>query len=346
MVIVHLVHYGMAFGALGHEIFADYTRFAAGGYVLISGMTVGFVFFPRVLDPDRRRAANISLLRRAAYIYAIHIAVTVLEVLILCPLRGDPIGPIQTTVFNAFMFRQGYDLLPFYIIMLGLSPIALDLMRRKLAWVVAMFSIAGFAWGQYGDHYDDFSLPITNTFFFLLWQPMFLLGILAGTRLQWYGTLSNRTKQLCCAGCWLMSGLIFFAAYGDHFHLRLHSPLNFWKVPLSFGEILRYVFLVGAIVTTTDMLWRWIDQSAVAAYVNRLGRRSLAMYIAQIYVVGQIINLFNRVPHPAGIQFFFMALAVTVLWIIALAMDTIAEFRARARETGSFFARKTSATQG
>ena len=333
MVVVHLVQYGMQFGALGHEVLADYTRFAAGGYVLISGMTVGFVFFPRVLDPERRRAAYVSLFRRAVYIYLIHTAVTVLEVLILCPMRGDPIGPIDVTLFNTLTFRQGYDLLPFYVIMLALCPFVLELMRRRLGWAVALLSTAGFLWGKVGYHYADFSPPITKTFFVVLWQPIFLMGIFAGTRLRWYGTLSTRTKQWTMAGFWLASTLIFFAAYGDHFHLRLPTPLSFWKIPLTFGEILRYICLVGAIVTTTDLLWRWIGDSAVAAYVNRLGRRSLAMYIAQIYVVGYVNNLVDSHPGPWGTQFFFMALALTILWLIALAMDTIAVLRARVRET-------------
>src|SRR4051794_19172589 len=82
MVIVHMVQQGTQFGALGQEVLADYTRFAAGGYILLSGMTVGFVFYPRALDPDRRWDSYLRLWRRAAFIFAVHLFVTFVELLI------------------------------------------------------------------------------------------------------------------------------------------------------------------------------------------------------------------------------------------------------------------------
>ena len=331
MVVVHLVQYGMRFGALGHEFFADYTRFAAGGYVLISGMTVGFVFLPRAIDPNRRAAAYKSLLRRAAYILIIHYAVTVLEILIILPLHGDPLPPMGGIIWSMLLFRQGYELLPFYVFMLAVCPLVLELIRRRLTWVVAIVSAGLFAWGSYGENYKRFCFEITHTFFFVLWQAMFVIGLFAGTHLRAYSRLSIRTKLLTAAGCWAMSVVLFFAAYGDHFNLLLPTPLTFLKNPLSFGEMLRYLGLIGIVVTTTDLLWKWIDLTPIASFVNSLGRRSLAMYIAQIYVVGQIDRLGDYANWPWGTQPIFMAIAVLLLWWIAYALDWFSYWRTVAR---------------
>ncbi len=284
-----------------------------------------------MLDPARRKAANFSLWRRSAYILSIHFTVTLLEILILCPLRGDPLPPMIEIVKDVFLMQEGYDLLPFYVIMLALSPVVLEVFRRKLAWMLLPISLVVFTWGHYNEHYKIYSFEITNTFFLAFWQLMFLLGIFAGTALRWYTALPMRTKLFTAGGCWAMSVVIFFAAYGEHFNLPLHTPFTFWKNPLTFGEVLRYAALVGAIVTTTDLLWRYLDGSKVAAFVNRLGRRSLAMYISQIYLVGQIDRLGDYANWPWGTQPIFMALTVLILWCIAWTMDTVADLRKPAR---------------
>jgi hypothetical protein len=296
------------------------------------------------MDDTRRKSAYMNLLRRAAYIYLIQIAITVFEILIMCPLRGEAIPPISQLVLDTFCFRQGYDLLPFYVFMLALSPLVMELMRRNLAWVVGIASAGLFIWGEQGDHYQLLSLHITHTFYFVLWQAIFLIGLFAGTKLRWYSALPTRTKIATAAGFWMASIVIFFAAYGQHFNLALHTPLTFWKNPLTFGEVLRYLGLVGAIATTTDLLWRWIADSAVAAFVNRMGRRSLAMYITQIYLVGQIDHLVDRADGPWGTQFFFMAVAITVLWLFALALDGYAALKARLRDVQPAMSNRNLAT--
>src|SRR5688572_17618177 len=82
MILVHMVQQGMLFGPVGHEFFMDYTRFAAGGYVLVSGLTVGFVFYRRILDPERRWDSYLRIWRRATFIFALHCIITLAENLI------------------------------------------------------------------------------------------------------------------------------------------------------------------------------------------------------------------------------------------------------------------------
>jgi hypothetical protein len=341
MVIVHMVQQGMQFGALGQEVLADYTRFAAGGYILLSGMTVGFVFYPRVLDPARRWESYLRLWRRAAFIFAVHLAVTFVELLILGPLHGGPTPPLSQAFRDILLLREGYDLLPFYVIMVALSPLVLELMRRRLAWPLVLASIGLFVWNHWNQHYAQFALPITSTFYFGFWQILFLAGIFAGSRLKRYDALPARTKRATAGGFWLVSAVIFFAAFGHHFGLQKYglgqhvmddrplSPLTFWKTPLTTGELLRYFFLVGAIVTTTDLLWRWLHDRHIAEVVNRMGRRSLAIYIAQGYLVNQVDKASDRIGGPWGVQFLWMLYMLALVWSIAWLLDVFSVFRLR-----------------
>jgi hypothetical protein len=341
MVIVHMVQQGMQFGALGQEVLADYTRFAAGGYILLSGMTVGFVFYPRALDPQRRWESYLRLWRRATFIFAIHLLVTFVELLILGPLHGGHTPPLSQAVRDILLLREGYDLLPFYVIMVGLSPLVLELMRRRRAWPLLFVSAGWFVWTHWKHHYAQFAFPITSTFYVGFWQVLFLAGIFAGSRLKRYDALPARSKLAISGGFWVVSAVIFFAAYGHHFGLQKYglgqhvmderplSPLTFWKTPLTTGELLRYFFLVGAIVTTTDLLWRWIRDSRLAAVVNRMGRRSLAIYITQGYFVIQVDKASDRIGGPWGVQFLWMLYMLALVWSIAWLLDVFSALRLR-----------------
>jgi len=324
MVLVHLVQQGMQFGPVGHAFFTEYTRFAAGGYVMLSGMTIGFVYLPRALNPAKRPAAYRSLWRRAAYIFWIHVAVTTGQ-LILLPMRGEAMPPLLPTIRDILMFREGYDLLPFYIIMLSLTPLVLEIVRRRRDWVLPIVSFGLFAFGHYHDQYKAHSLAITHTFFIMLWQLPFLLGLFAGAKLRQYDGWSTRAKVASAVAFCGLSVLFFFGAYGSHFGIAFQIPfLTFWKNPLTFGELLRYTALVGAILSVTNLAWRWLGGSAVSAFVGRLGRRSLSLYIVQIFLVGQIDKLNDAAAAYSavwGTQFFFMALTIWLLWCFAWCMD-------------------------
>ncbi|CAN5555957.1 hypothetical protein BH10PLA1_BH10PLA1_19420 [soil metagenome] len=324
MVLVHLVQKGMQFSPLGHAFFTEYTRFAAGGYVMLAGMTIGFVYLPRVLDSTRRLSAYRALIRRAAYIFWIHVAVTTGQ-LVLIPLRGETLPPLIKTFWDILMFREGYDLLPFYIIMLALTPLVLEVVCRRRDWILPILSFGLFAWGHHNDEYKAHSFQITGTFFFMLWQLPFLIGLLAGAKLRKYDALPMAAKVASAVIFWGLSVLFFFGAYAAHFGIAFEIPyLTFWKNPLTFGEVLRYTALVGAIITTTNLAWRWIGGTAMSGFVGRLGRRSLAMYITQIFLVGWVDKLNDLAAARWGVwglQFVFMTLAIVLLWCFAWLLD-------------------------
>src|SRR5437899_2213461 len=64
MVLVHLVYEGVNFGPLQRAL-GEYTRFAAGGFVFVAGLSVGAIFLPRTFRPGGRRSVYLSLWCRA-----------------------------------------------------------------------------------------------------------------------------------------------------------------------------------------------------------------------------------------------------------------------------------------
>src|SRR5580698_5824013 len=67
MVLVHLVyapHVQFA-PALGQWL-GEYTRFAAGGFVMVAGLSVGAIFLPRSRQPHKRWSTYRALWRRSA----------------------------------------------------------------------------------------------------------------------------------------------------------------------------------------------------------------------------------------------------------------------------------------
>ena len=67
MVLVHLVYVaGVNFGIIQRSI-GEYTRFAAGGFVFVAGMSIGAIFLPRTFADKGRRKVYFSLWRRACW---------------------------------------------------------------------------------------------------------------------------------------------------------------------------------------------------------------------------------------------------------------------------------------
>src|SRR5580692_1885086 len=77
MVLVHLVYENVYFGAGLSRFIGEYSRFAAGGFVFVAGLSVGAIYLPRSIDPARRRATYLSLWRRAAILLIVQWASTV-----------------------------------------------------------------------------------------------------------------------------------------------------------------------------------------------------------------------------------------------------------------------------
>jgi hypothetical protein len=323
MVLVHLVYQKLQFGNLLGTIIGNYTRFAAGGFIFISGMSIGIIFLPRALDPTRRTRTYVSLWRRSVYILGWQYVAAAGLLAMDCCFGNFTSQASALSIFrDIFLLRQGGDLLPFYIVMIALSPFLLEIVRHSGGWIVlAILSLAGFIWGL--QHPWTFALAGHDKFPPILWQALFVSGLLFAYFFPKYDALRRSRKLLIAIAAWIVFGLLFVSEFSSDFgwrHLNLH--MAFAKVPLSDGEALRYLSMIVGIVTATDILWPLIAPTGASAFVQTLGRKSLPVYVAHLFVVNIVCYLGNDVWWWMGRWEILLAVAsVLFLWFFALMLD-------------------------
>jgi hypothetical protein len=323
MVLVHLYYQKIQFGSVLGPIIGNYTRFAAGGFIFISGMSIGMIFMPRALDPQRRWATYTALWRRSLYILGIQY-INALGQLLLADLEGNggTYNSIWHVLRNVLLMREGGDLLPFYTLMLALSPLFIELLRRKRGWMVlAALSLGGFVYGLHNTW--AFSMAAPDKFPPLLWQAIFVCGFIFASIFKKYDALDVSWKILAAGIAWALFGVLFISEYSSDFglpHLNLH--MSFAKVPLSLGEALRYLTMTFGIIAVTDLVWkRLLASTPFAEFVQTLGRKSLAVYVCHLWVVEGVALLASYWWWMGAWQIVLAVASVLVLWFFALMLD-------------------------
>jgi hypothetical protein len=206
--------------------------------------------------------------------------------------------------------------------MIALSPLMLEFLRRRGGTLIlAALSLCGFLYGM--SHPWTFSVAVHDKFPPILWQAMFISGLIFANSFKRYDALQLRWKMLTAAAAWTVFGLLFVSEFSSDFglpHLNLH--LSFLKIPLSDGEALRYLSMIVGIVVTTDMLWRrFLIASPLAEFVQTLGRKSLAVYVCHLWVVEGTALLASYLWWMGAWQIIMAVAAVLVLWLFALILD-------------------------
>ena len=336
MLLVHLIHQGMSLGTQLDLTIGEYTRFAAGGFVFIAGMSIGRIFLPRVADPDKRWTTYRALWARAGVILAVHY-VSEIGYLAMYPLFATQAVPnLKGQIWAILTMRAGYDLLPFYVIVVALAPGMLELLRRKLGWVLAAVSLGLFTYGQWGNPWAV-AFPNQQAFLPILWQALFVAGLLGGAALPWYDRLSFGAK-LGLAVAMVASHLVLFVAcYGPDFGTYLWLPMAFAKVPLTTGETLRYLTITLAILLVTDLLWRrgtdgaGLDGTRFAAFAERLGRNSLPVFVFHVWVVQVLVRLTGGYQITGLGRLALAAAGLGALWAFAYLLEIGEPKRAKRR---------------
>ncbi|HLL90627.1 MAG TPA: OpgC domain-containing protein [Tepidisphaeraceae bacterium] len=337
MLLVHLIYGELPVSPLVGAWLGDYTRFAAGGFVAMAGLAVGVVYLPRAREPARRRAAYGALWRRAGWLLVVHCLLE-LAFLVLAPLEGRPVEDLPLAVADVLMLRAGQDLLPFYVMMLLAAPALLEVLRRRAGWALLLGgSVALHLWAgrEGGTHVWAWPLPHQSAFFPGLWQLMFVAGLLAGAGLPRYDTLSARAKLWVAAGSVAAALATSLWAYSHDLGIDLRVEwLPFAKVPLTPMEAVRYLAVTAAIMTVSDLAWRrWLASSSACGEVCRMGRQSLALYVAQAWIVLVCVKLAYRTGATDGAALLIGGAGVVALWGVAVAMEWWRPRRAGRRVT-------------
>lgn len=322
MLLVHLYYQNIQFGDFLGKLLGEYTRFAAGGFIFVSGLSIGVIFLPRALDQKRRGKTYKSLWRRSFYILAVNYlcAMVLIMMEILRGLRGNFVNPM-TLLRDIFLLREGGDLLPFYVMMIAISPFLLEAVRRRWGWLLILLgSTALFVWGLW--HPWALAPAQHLTFPPVLWQVIFVTGLLLGFTWPRYNALAAKWKFAMATIAWLIVSILFVMEYSYQWGMpELSFNVPFTKVPLSTAEALRYLSIILAIITTTDLLWPIIGESSASAFVQTLGRKSLPVYVLHLWVVEILGALAVACPWMGAWQILFAGFSLLILWLFALMLD-------------------------
>lgn len=286
MVIVHLIEQGMVLPWLANEVLMHWTRFAAGGFILTSGLCIGAIHYQKALDPLKRSRIYLSLLRRAGVVLLVHYFATFLS-LVLVPLNGYREYDTMTYIRDVLYFWTGYDLLLFYVVMLLVSPVLIECIRRS--GVVTVGLASGFLFFLW---YDNPYLPlygIENHFPVIRWQAVFVCGLLIGCKLPAFDGLNRSLKvgwlAVSTGVALAIAGLSALERFGQ---ITLPWWLTVNKYPLSPLEVVRYLSLVIALGVGLDLVWKRVSGTRLVSVLQIIGVQSLLLWVVHVPLVANL----------------------------------------------------------
>lgn len=307
MVLVHLLEQNVQTPWAVNEAIMHWLRFAAGGFVMTSGLCIGAIHFQRALDPAKRLSAYKSLLQRALFVLGIHYFASILT-LILIPIHGQPVYQVGQMLWDVLTFHAGYDLLLFYVFMLAVSPLIIEMLRRFGVMAVLAASVGIFFW-RYDNPYLSL-WAIENHFPLIRWQLIFVIGLVLGSKLKAYDALPKPAKWQLLAGAVSVALAIDVLSAADRAGLMtLPWYLAVTKMPLSLLEVLRYLSLAVAAGVMLDRAWKWFGESTAQRVLAAVGVQSLMLWVVHVPVVANVAPL----PWPIA-----MLLAWTLVWLAAV----------------------------
>jgi hypothetical protein len=216
-------------------------------------------------------------------------------------------------------------LLPFYVIMIALSPFIMQALRMRFGWLLVLASsVSIFTWGLW----HPWALAPAQHLRFppVLWQAPFVLGMLFGFAWPKYSQWAAKWKILIATATWLLCAALFIMEWGYLWNMQQFSfGTAFVRVPLSTPEGLRYVSLIFAVITTTDLLWGYIGETRFSGFVETLGRRSLPVYVLHLWVVEAAGALAVAWSSIGAWQIILAIASLLVLWAFARVLDVMSQ---------------------
>ncbi len=174
-------------------------------FVPVSGIVTGLVH-RRVSDRLSVRASQLKLVRRAAFIYAVHVALTVVIVTV-ASLRhvssfgeapdwkaagGVPVALLDIARFHLMLSFN--DVLPMYVFFLVLAALFVVWLRSGRWRLVAVTSVALYAFSQ---TIDGLAVK-AGSFHLAAWQLPFTVGLLVGWHWHdWRRAVPENQRRRC-----------------------------------------------------------------------------------------------------------------------------------------------------
>lgn len=289
MVLAHFIEQGLAVPPVVRELAMHWFRFAAGGFVLTSGLCIGAIHYQRALDPSRRLTTYVSLLKRAGLVLLVHYFATFLSLLVI-PINGWPLNDVPKMIWDVLYLYTGYDLLLFYVFMLAVSPVVIEIVRRFGPIPMLVISVALF--------FVKYKLPylfiwsIENHFPLIRWQLVFIVGLVFGSQIKQFDRLSPVVKwRLFASGMVTALAVATLSALERSGAVTLSPYLTVQKMPLTITEAARYISLALALAVLVDRAWPWLSGTRTQRILATLGVQSLMLWVVHVPVVSNLVTV-------------------------------------------------------
>lgn len=334
VVLVHLAYDGLGFPEPFDTFIKHYTRFAAGGFVFLAGLTVAIVFGPGVgaSSPERWRTFR-RLWRRAGELVVVDVFASCAYRL-LDLVRGfpsDPHSPLGQALGEIVLLqRPGLTggILLLYAVLLLCAPALLDAKRRFGAAPIALASAALYASAVLagGPRWPPYDFPV------LYWQPVFVAGLLSE---RFYRRLAE--ARLAARGAQALLSLapftmVFASLHGPEFGVHAVTrawQLDFAKTPLQPGALLWYLTIVHVVVAWWLLAWSpRLARTRAAGILMSLGRHSLVVYAAHVFTGAVVLELVWSAWPPPGVRAVLAGADLAALAGLCSLLDSVRKRRA------------------
>lgn len=329
---------------------------AAEGFVFLSAYLAGGVCSGMLLARGTQQT-RAQFWTRAFRLYRYHLALLVFAFTIAAAfavLTGRPAvrnlltfyfdSPVMAIISGSLLLYQPplFDILPMYVIFLGLTPVLLELGAKHGWGRLLTLSVTLWAFAQVGGRrilYDtvlpafgvQFPMEAGGSFDLMAWQLLWIGGLWLGAR------AAGNEKRLAMRTPVVVAALVVAALFllwrhnvaGAWSHLQAFSPLlDKWRLgPLRVLNFAAMAVVVAALVVP---LLSWLHISVF----ELLGRASLQVFCAHLLVcvasLGLIVD--DDTPLTAAQELLVMLLALAAMLFVAK-RSAVAAQRRRAGRT-------------
>lgn len=313
----------------------------AEGFFIISGILLGIVRGPKLLDVPFRKVARL-LLNRGFRLYAASVVLTLLFTALVWIFfhdvegvkpdyaePGTPLGQLLLDTFSLHYFYGWADYLRLYAVFILASPIIMWLLRRGW-WYVGLLLSAG-VWLLFPDPAVTSGVDQERAQL-LSWQLLFFMSMTIGYHWQnlseYWAKLSRTLRRTVLCTLWSVAGAtlvynvgIMLSTMGYNMEWAGITPLLQHDLYIAFfdKEQLPLTRIILA------MTWFWAAFAAVRlleAPIKRwfgwllltFGRNSLYVYIIHAFMIF-FLHIYLR---SGSILFNFMVVAVAIAVTLAL----------------------------
>ena len=251
----------------------------AEGFFVISGILVGYIYGPRVIQSFKR--TSIKLWKRAFLLYSLSVIFTLFyTVIALHSSSTADLPPVwdrgeNSFLLNTLLARYSYgwtDFLPRYAIFMVMAPFLLWLITRGKAWVVASLSAA--IWIAF--HKTALFLPFSS------WEVIFIPGMIVGYYLPqietWARDIPKKARKMSMVGLWGVAGVTFTASV----ILQVGLPMVNIELPVATSTLttLAPYFdkeTVGIGRLLMGVVWFWALYLFVRRYEQRIQKATMGV---------------------------------------------------------------------